>query len=120
MKDVLWLTRVSETLSEAQRLVGETGQDRTQELKPGYFGKEVSLTYAGIEQRWLLVYPETVYQTGGDSPTSSPQRVHSGNCPVLITLFGQARVPGHHYVIYITCALRSLAVSLTRNLKPDP
>ena len=49
-------------------------------------------------------------------------RVHAGgsNCPVLITLFGQARVPGHHYVIYITCALRSLAVSLTRNLKPDP
>jgi transposase len=33
-----------------------------QDLKPGYFGKEFNLTYAGIPQRWLLVYSETAYQ----------------------------------------------------------
>jgi transposase len=62
MKDVLWLTRVPETLAEAQRLVRETGQDTMQDLKPGYFGKEFNLTYAGISQRWLLVYSESAYQ----------------------------------------------------------
>lgn len=62
MKNVFWLTRVPETLSEAQRLVRETSRENMQELKPGYFGKEFTLTYAEIKQRWLLVYSEAGYQ----------------------------------------------------------
>jgi hypothetical protein len=48
MKNVFWLTRVSETLAEVQRLVRETLQKDMVELEPGYFGKEVSVTYAEI------------------------------------------------------------------------
>lgn len=62
MKDVLWVTRVPETLAEAQKLVRETTQAEMFDLKSGYKGKEISLTYAGILQRWLLVYSEAGYQ----------------------------------------------------------
>jgi transposase len=62
MKDVLWLTRVPETLADAQRLVRETAPATMLELKPGYFGQEFSLTYAEIKQRWLLVYSEAAFQ----------------------------------------------------------
>lgn len=62
MKDVLWLTRVPETLTEAQGLVRETLAETMLELKPGYFGQEFSLTHAGIKQRWLLVYSEAAFQ----------------------------------------------------------
>ena len=62
MKDVLWVTRVPETLAEAQKLVRKTSQDTMLDLKLGYKGQEVSITYAGIKQRWLLVYSEAGYQ----------------------------------------------------------
>jgi transposase len=62
MKSLLWVTRVPETLAEAQKLVRETTQETLTALKPGYWGKEVSSNYAGIEQRWLLVYSEAAYQ----------------------------------------------------------
>lgn len=62
MKTVLWLTRVPETLSEARRLVRETSATVMQELKAGYFSKEVRVTYAEIEQRWLVVYSEAAYR----------------------------------------------------------
>lgn len=62
MKDIFWLMRVPETISEAQRLVRETGQDTLRELKPGYFAREFSITYADIQQRWLLVYSASAYQ----------------------------------------------------------
>jgi transposase len=72
MKNVLWLTRVPETLAEAQRLVRETGQDTMQDLKPGYFGKEFRFTYAGIPQRWLLIYSESAFQRELESLKKSP------------------------------------------------
>lgn len=61
MEKVFWLTRVPETLAEAQRLVRETNQENMQELSTGYFGKEVTIMYAEIEQRWLVVYSQTAY-----------------------------------------------------------
>lgn len=62
MKDFLWITRVPETLSEAQRLVREISQGEMQEVKPGYFAKELEVTYAKIKQRWLVVFSEAGYQ----------------------------------------------------------
>jgi transposase len=62
MKAVLWVTRVPETLAEAQRLVRETAQAEMTELKPGYWGQEKEITYADIKQRWLIVYSTAAYQ----------------------------------------------------------
>lgn len=61
MEKTLWLTRVPETMAEAQRLVRQTSQENMQELRAGYFGKEVTILYAEIEQRWLVVYSEAAY-----------------------------------------------------------
>ncbi|MCU0394913.1 MAG: IS1634 family transposase, partial [Chitinophagaceae bacterium] len=58
MKDMLWLTRVPETLAEAKRLVKETTQAEMVELEPGYFGKEVKSEYGGVAQRWLVVFSQ--------------------------------------------------------------
>jgi transposase len=57
-KDIFWVMRVPETLAQAKQLVQETPFDEKVELEPGYWGKEVSSEYAGISQRWLVVFSQ--------------------------------------------------------------
>lgn len=57
-QEVRWLMRVPETLAQAKKLVKETPQEELQALKPGYLGKEILCEYAGIPQRWLVVFSE--------------------------------------------------------------
>jgi transposase len=57
-QDVRWLMRVPETLAQAKKLVKETRLEEMTELEPGYLGKEVVCEYAGIAQRWLVVFSE--------------------------------------------------------------
>jgi transposase len=51
-----WLMRVPETLSQAKLLVKDTLAANLLELEPGYRGKEVDCEYAGVKQRWLVVF----------------------------------------------------------------
>lgn len=54
-----WVSRVPQTIGQAQTLVAEVAQDEMVALDPaGYWGKEVLVTYGDIEQRWLVVYSE--------------------------------------------------------------
>lgn len=62
LKGMLWLMRVPETLAEAKRLVRESEKADMQRLAEGYWGKEVSLTYGEIEQRWLVVFSQAAYE----------------------------------------------------------
>jgi transposase len=57
-KDIFWVMRVPETLAQAKQLVKETPFDEMVELEPGYWGKEVPREYAGIQQRWLVVFSQ--------------------------------------------------------------
>ena len=57
---IKWITRVPEKLTLAKEFISES-KDLTI-LEPGYKGKEVIRHYAGVEQRWLLVYSEQAYQ----------------------------------------------------------
>lgn len=57
-KDIFWLMRVPETLAQAKKLVKETPAEEMVELAPGYWGKEVVCEYAGIPQRWLVVFSQ--------------------------------------------------------------
>jgi transposase len=57
-QDILWVMRVPETLSQAKKLVKETPADEMAELEPGYWGTEVVCEYAGIQQRWLVVFSQ--------------------------------------------------------------
>jgi transposase len=59
---VSWVMRVPETLAEAKRWVKESSCETMTELKPGYWGQEVENEYAGIRQRWLVVFSEAAYQ----------------------------------------------------------
>jgi len=57
-KDIFWVMRVPETLAQAKQWVKETRFDEMLELEPGYWGKEVTREYAGIQQRWLVVFSQ--------------------------------------------------------------
>jgi len=57
-KDFFWVTRVPETLSQAKQLVQGTQFAEMAELESGYWGKEVTREYAGIRQRWLVVFSQ--------------------------------------------------------------
>jgi transposase len=58
VQEMLWLMRVPETLAQAKQLVKETLAEEMVELEPGYWGKEVVCEYAGIQQRWLVVFSQ--------------------------------------------------------------
>lgn len=59
LAEIKWVTRVPATLSEAQKLLTTIDQAQmTAAEQPGYFYYEQTVTYAEIEQRWLLVLYE--------------------------------------------------------------
>jgi transposase len=53
---------VPETLKQAQELVEASRKTEMEMLEEGYWGKEVMSEYAGIRQRWLVVYSEAAQQ----------------------------------------------------------
>lgn len=56
---IKWISRVPEKLLIAKELITSTVD--LQEIEPGYYVKEVSSTYGGVEQRWLLVRSEQAH-----------------------------------------------------------
>jgi len=58
MEQVHWLTRVPETLKLAKELVLQSEKGEMEALEEGYWGQERVVEYAGIPQRWLVVYSE--------------------------------------------------------------
>ncbi|MCA1838168.1 MAG: IS1634 family transposase [Gemmatimonadaceae bacterium] len=67
MSDLKWLTRVPLTLAEAKRVLSEIEEDAFEESAlSGYRLAEVSSTYAGIPQRWLIVESEARRQAASE------------------------------------------------------
>jgi transposase len=63
MKDTVWVSRVPETLAEAKALVGTPDQAITWTIgENGYKTAAFHSHYAGIGQRWLLVFSEQAYR----------------------------------------------------------
>jgi transposase len=60
--EIRWLTRVPETLAEAQALLAEIEPNQMTEFPDGYAAKEVPSHYAGIAQRWLVVFSPVAAQ----------------------------------------------------------
>ncbi len=58
LSGVLWISRVPATLTQAKQMLADVSQDQMQGAGEGYFFYEQTLTYGGIEQRWLLVLYE--------------------------------------------------------------
>jgi transposase len=55
-QEIRWLMRVPETLTPAKAWVRDPPATEMVELASGYQGKEVAFTYAGVQQRWLIVF----------------------------------------------------------------
>jgi transposase len=64
-----WITRVPATLSEAQEALVQTNLETMQPLKTGYRYQPLCSTYAGVEQRWLLIYAEPRRRQAGRTVT---------------------------------------------------
>lgn len=63
MAEILWVTRVPETISEAKTAIKETKKENMAESGlPGYRYREVASTYADVTQRWLVVYSQQAYE----------------------------------------------------------
>jgi transposase len=60
--EIRWLTRVPETLAEAQMRLAEIEPNRMTEWPDGYAYVEVPSNYAGIAQRWLVVFSPVAAQ----------------------------------------------------------
>jgi transposase len=56
---IKWITRVPEKILAARELI--TSTEELEEIEPGYCVREISSTYGGIEQRWLLVRSEQAH-----------------------------------------------------------
>ena len=55
---IKWITRVPATLSEAQAALAQADPKTMAPLQENYRYHELTSTYGGVEQRWLLVYSE--------------------------------------------------------------
>jgi transposase len=53
-----WLTRVPATLTEAHEVLTPADPSTMAPLRDGYCYQEISSSYAGVPQRWLVVYSE--------------------------------------------------------------
>ena len=60
--NLLWISRVPETIKEARLLVEQPEKDFIwTSIENGYRYTEVESSYGGIKQRWLLVYSQQAY-----------------------------------------------------------
>lgn len=60
---IRWVTRVPETVKEAGEAIKGTDKEKMEESGvPGYRYREMESNYAGIPQRWLVVYSEQAYK----------------------------------------------------------
>ena len=53
-----WITRVPATLREAHAVLAHADPQAMAPLQEGYRYQELTSTYGGVEQRWLLIYSE--------------------------------------------------------------
>ena len=63
LSDIKWVTRVPETLKAAKEMIQATDKNQMEKTGiDGYHIEEAECEYAGIKQRWLIVYSEKAYE----------------------------------------------------------
>jgi len=63
LSGIQWVTRVPETIKEAKEAIGAVDKEKMEESGvPGYRFQEMESEYAGIQQRWLVVYSQQAYE----------------------------------------------------------
>ena len=61
MKDISWISRVPETLSDAKYMIEEISPQLTVDLRQEA-SSSVCMNYAGVQQRWVVNYSPQAYQ----------------------------------------------------------
>ena len=56
---IKWITRVPATVNAAQSVLAQADPQALASLTVGYRYRELTATYGGIEQRWVLIYSES-------------------------------------------------------------
>jgi len=63
LSGVQWVTRVPETIKEAKAAILAIHKEKMEESGiPGYRYQEIESVYAGITQRWLVVFSQQAYE----------------------------------------------------------
>ncbi len=58
----LFVTRVPMQISEAKDLIYQTERSEMTPIGNGYFAKEHASSYAGINQRWIVIFSQVAYE----------------------------------------------------------
>lgn len=72
-----FVTRVPESIEEAERAVSGANLGAMKPLSDGYRGKALRSEYGDVEQRWLLVWSEEAEQRAIDQAAKQLQREHA-------------------------------------------
>lgn len=60
--NVFWISRVPETVADVAKYYEKWEKHQMQaSSQPGYYFQEISSSYGGVSQRWLLVFSESAY-----------------------------------------------------------
>lgn len=57
-----WVSRVPQTIRQAQAFVEQVAVKEMVALEEGYWGKEIAVTYGDVAQRWVVVYSQSAYE----------------------------------------------------------
>jgi len=74
---IKFLTRIPETIGEAERAVSEVDLEAMKPLSDEYRGKALCSTYGDARQRWLLVWSEEAEQRAIERAAKQTQREHA-------------------------------------------
>jgi len=61
MKDIYWITRVPETLTDAKYIIEEMSLELMTDIQEEAH-TTVCMSYAGVHQRWIVIYSPQAYQ----------------------------------------------------------
>jgi transposase len=73
---IKFITRVPETIDEAQQVIRETNPTGLKQLADGYRAREHFSEYGGAEQRWLVVYSEAAEERAKKQVWKKVDREH--------------------------------------------
>ncbi len=63
ISDIHWVTRVPETIRKASEAILPTNKEEMiVSQTPGYSFRKIESDYAGIRQRWLIVFSQKAYE----------------------------------------------------------
>ncbi len=60
--EILWVTRVPESIKQAKTLVMQTDIEQMMDLENGYYVTEVCSKYGDVRQRWLVIFSQKAFE----------------------------------------------------------